>query len=138
MSTLKAKLMPTRFSEMSPLMAAIVGYVLGESFTTPEIAEITVGKSDNLVCTPKAARDRGFSIRCNSLCGSVNNVSKTLGFASNLIFIFSWYCRLSQCQTPQQRHNVAASDIRHNAMVLTQFRGPPFKGTSVFSPIRRK
>ena len=31
MSTLEAKLMPTRFDGMSPLMAAIVGYVLGES-----------------------------------------------------------------------------------------------------------
>ena len=34
---------------MSPLMAAIVGYVLGESYTTPEISEIMVGESDNLV-----------------------------------------------------------------------------------------
>jgi hypothetical protein len=31
MSALKAKLMPTRFDGMSPLMAAIVGYVLGEA-----------------------------------------------------------------------------------------------------------
>ena len=30
MSTLKAKLMLTRFDDISPLMAAIVGYVLGE------------------------------------------------------------------------------------------------------------
>jgi len=42
MSILKSKLKPTRFPGMSPLMAAIVGYVLGESFTTPEISEITV------------------------------------------------------------------------------------------------
>ncbi len=54
MSTLKAKLMPTRFDDMSPLMAAIVGYVLGEAYTTPEIAEITVGESDNLVYIRKA------------------------------------------------------------------------------------
>jgi hypothetical protein len=33
---------------MSPLMAAIVGYVLGESFTTPEIAEIVVSENENL------------------------------------------------------------------------------------------
>ena len=51
---LKIKLKPTRFSEMSPLMAAIVGYVLGESYTTPEISEITVGESDNLVYIRKA------------------------------------------------------------------------------------
>ena len=49
MSTLKAKLKPARFDGMSPLMAAIVGYVLGEAYTTPEIAEISVGESDNLV-----------------------------------------------------------------------------------------
>ena len=54
MSTLKAKLKPTRFPGMSPLMAAIVGYVLRESYTTPEIAEITVGESDNLVYIRKA------------------------------------------------------------------------------------
>ncbi len=42
MSTLKSKLKPTRFNGMSPLMAAIVGYVLGEAYTTPEIAEVTV------------------------------------------------------------------------------------------------
>ena len=54
MSTLKAKLMPTRFDGMSPLMAAIVGYVIGEAYTTPEIAEMTVGESDNLVYIRKA------------------------------------------------------------------------------------
>lgn len=43
------KLHPARFSEMSPLMAAIVGYVLGESFTTPSIAELTVSEQENLV-----------------------------------------------------------------------------------------
>ncbi len=46
----------------------------------------------------------GFSVRCNSLCGEVNNTAKTVCFASDLIFIFSWYCRLSQYQTPQKRH----------------------------------
>jgi len=41
MDTLKTKLNPTRFPGMSPMMAAIVGYVLSESFTDPAIAEIT-------------------------------------------------------------------------------------------------
>ncbi|MGC8560815.1 MAG: hypothetical protein ACP5O1_09065 [Phycisphaerae bacterium] len=54
MSTLKPKLNPTRFPDMSPLMAAIVGYVLGESYTTPEISEIMVGESDNLVYIRKS------------------------------------------------------------------------------------
>jgi hypothetical protein len=34
---------------MSPFMAAVVGYVLGESFTEPEIAEVTVSESENIV-----------------------------------------------------------------------------------------
>jgi hypothetical protein len=48
-STLSDKLHPTQFSEMSPLMGAIVGYVLGESFTEPTIAELTVSEQENLV-----------------------------------------------------------------------------------------
>jgi hypothetical protein len=48
-TTLIEKLHPARFSEMSPLMAAIVGYVLGESFTEPTIAELTVSEQENLV-----------------------------------------------------------------------------------------
>lgn len=34
---------------MSPFMAAIVGYVLGESFTEPTIAELTVSEQENIV-----------------------------------------------------------------------------------------
>jgi hypothetical protein len=48
-TSLTEKLHPARFSEMSPLMAAIVGYVLGESFTEPTIAELTVSELENLV-----------------------------------------------------------------------------------------
>ena len=48
-SSLKKKLHPDRFDGMSPLMAAIVGYVLGESFSTPEIAEIKVSETEDLV-----------------------------------------------------------------------------------------
>ena len=39
---------------MSPFMAAIVGYVLGESFTNPQIAEIAVSESENLVYIRRA------------------------------------------------------------------------------------
>jgi len=35
-------------------MAAVVGFVLGESFTNPEIAELTVSESENLVYIRKA------------------------------------------------------------------------------------
>jgi hypothetical protein len=48
-TSLTEKLHPARFSEMSPLMAAVVGYVLGESFTEPTIAELTVSELENLV-----------------------------------------------------------------------------------------
>jgi hypothetical protein len=49
MSDLANKLKPSRFDGMSPFMAAIVGYVVGESFTEPQIAEIAVSESENLV-----------------------------------------------------------------------------------------
>jgi hypothetical protein len=34
---------------MSPMMMAVVGYVLGKSYTTPEIAEIAVSEVENYV-----------------------------------------------------------------------------------------
>lgn len=39
--TLTDKLHPDRFSEMSGKMAAIVGYILGESWTRSEIAALS-------------------------------------------------------------------------------------------------
>src|SRR5688572_31127886 len=54
MSSLTEKLNPRRFPGMSPMMAAIVGYVLGESYTNPEIVEITVSENENLVYIRKA------------------------------------------------------------------------------------
>jgi hypothetical protein len=43
------KLHPARFSEMSPLMGAIVGYVLGEAFTKLTIAELVVNEAEGVV-----------------------------------------------------------------------------------------
>jgi len=54
MSELKNKLRPSRFAGMSPFMAAIVGYVFGESFTNPEIAEIAVSETENIVYVRQA------------------------------------------------------------------------------------
>ena len=48
------KLNPSRFPGMSPFMAAVVCYVLSESFTDPEIAEITVSETENLVYVRQA------------------------------------------------------------------------------------
>jgi hypothetical protein len=45
---LTQKLHPNRFSGMSTAMAAIVGFIIGERFTQPSIAEIVV-TSDGLV-----------------------------------------------------------------------------------------
>ena len=54
MPTLAEKLHPSRFSEMSPFMAAIVAYVLGEAWTEPAIAEITVSEAEDLVYVRQA------------------------------------------------------------------------------------
>jgi len=48
--TLADKLHPDRFSAMSGRMAAIVAYVLGESWTDPDIASLSV-TSDGFVTT---------------------------------------------------------------------------------------
>jgi hypothetical protein len=48
--TLTEKLHPERFSAMSGKMAAIVAYILGESWTEPEIAALSV-TSDGFVLT---------------------------------------------------------------------------------------
>ncbi len=49
MLSLVEKLHPNRFTEMSPFMAAIVGFVLGEPWTKPEIFEVTVSETENLL-----------------------------------------------------------------------------------------
>jgi hypothetical protein len=48
--TLTEKLNPDRFSEMSGKMAAIVAYILAESWTEPEITALSV-TSDGFVLT---------------------------------------------------------------------------------------
>ena len=45
---------PRRFPGMSPFMAAVVGFVLGDSFTEPEIEQITVSEVENLVYIRRA------------------------------------------------------------------------------------
>lgn len=56
--SLKQKLHPGRFTSMSPLMAAIVGYILGEAYTTPQIAEIAVSEAENYVHIRAAGSER--------------------------------------------------------------------------------
>ena len=47
--SLKRKLDPRRFPGMTPFMMAMLGYVLGEQYTKPEIEELVVSEGDNLV-----------------------------------------------------------------------------------------
>lgn len=46
---LSEKMDPGRFPGMSPLMAAVVGYVLGAPFTDPQIVEIAVSEVEGVV-----------------------------------------------------------------------------------------
>lgn len=62
MESLAKNLHPSRFTEMSPLMAAIVAYVLGESWTDPRIEEITVSETENFVYIRKAGA-AGLQVR---------------------------------------------------------------------------
>jgi hypothetical protein len=66
---LATKLDPKRYTAMSGKMAAIVGYVLGEAFTDPEIAEIVI-TSDNAAL----ARHEG-DVGCNAFLGSAGDLA---------------------------------------------------------------
>lgn len=55
----RIKLTPTRFPQMSPRMAAIVGCIVGETFTTPSLAELAI-TSDGLVLG-RASHDCGMN-----------------------------------------------------------------------------
>jgi hypothetical protein len=77
---LAQKLHPDRFTEMSPFMAAIVAYVLGESWTDPAVAEITVSEAEDLVYIRKVG-DVGFD-GIQSLTDLRNNFNRLLDAAS--------------------------------------------------------
>lgn len=78
-SELSRKLHPSRFPGMSPFMAAIVGYVLGESFTDPEIAEIKVSETENLVYVRQAGSARFEGLQ--SLVDLRNNWNRLIDVA---------------------------------------------------------
>jgi hypothetical protein len=48
-SNVVSKLDPQRFPNMSGFMMAIVGHILGEQFTTPELAEVCYVEAEDLV-----------------------------------------------------------------------------------------
>lgn len=64
---------------MSPFMAAIAGYVLGESWTDPQIAEIVVSEQENLVYVRKV-EGVGFD-GVHSLTDLRNNRNRLLDVA---------------------------------------------------------
>ncbi len=51
---------------MSPFMAAVVAYVLGESWTDPAIVEITVSEAEDLVYIRKAGSVGGLAEQLQS------------------------------------------------------------------------
>ena len=76
---LAQKLHPSRFTEMSPKMAAIVGYILGESWTEPEVAELAV-TGDGVVLA-RTDGDVGMSAWVGSAEDLDRNVSSLLAVA---------------------------------------------------------
>jgi hypothetical protein len=48
-ATLKKKLHPDRFTEMSPKMAAIVAYILDEGWTDPKLVEMVVTSDGHIL-----------------------------------------------------------------------------------------
>lgn len=79
MSELAQELHPDRFTEMSPFLAAITAYVLDESWTDPQIAEITVSETEDVVYVRKA-RAIGFD-GIHSLTDLRNNWNRLLDAA---------------------------------------------------------
>lgn len=77
--SLSAKLTPTCFTEMPPLTAAIVGYVLDEAFTEPTIAEMAVSEHENIVLSRQEGVARFESIQ--SLDDLRNNWNRLLDAA---------------------------------------------------------
>jgi hypothetical protein len=69
---LVAKLRPDRFSAISGKMAAIVGYILDESFTDPPISELVV-TSDGFVL----AQSEG-EVGANDMIGSEADLNRNL------------------------------------------------------------
>lgn len=70
--TLVRKLHPSRYTEMSPKMGAIVGCVLGEQFTEPQIAELVIDGTGTLL-----ARMLG-DIGANDIIGSSDDMERNV------------------------------------------------------------
>jgi hypothetical protein len=67
---LKKKLFPGRFSDMSGKMAAIVGYILGETYTNPSITDMAI-TSDGFVMAQQSG-----DIGMNDMIGDVSDLRR--------------------------------------------------------------
>lgn len=70
--SLTDKLNPNKFTAMSGKMAAILGYVLGESWTEPEIRELHVTVDGFLL-----ARRNG-DVGCNDFIGAMSDFTQNV------------------------------------------------------------
>lgn len=57
MTMLAQKLHPDRFTAMSPKMAAIVGYILGEAWTEPTIEDLNITSDEFVVALTSVGDD---------------------------------------------------------------------------------
>ncbi|MBK1632632.1 hypothetical protein CKO31_18170 [Thiohalocapsa halophila] len=81
---LRAKLHPSRFPSMSEQMSAIVGFVLGEAFTEPAIAELHLTPDGGVLAVPvTAAGERGQAAFIGAAVDLQANLSR-LGMAAGL------------------------------------------------------
>jgi hypothetical protein len=78
---LKTKLHPRRFSAMSPMMSAIVGFLVDEVYTTPTIEEIVVTTDGHVLARPQG--HAGCDSYLGMACDLVNNL-KNLFTAAEL------------------------------------------------------
>lgn len=76
--SLADKLWPNKFTGMSNKMAAILGYVLGETWTEPEIRELHITVDGYLL-----ARYNG-DIGCNDFIGSLFNFEQNRDLLFNV------------------------------------------------------
>ena len=70
--SLAKKLHPGRFPGMSGKMAAIVGYILGESWTEPEVFELAI-TSDGFVLAGQSG-----DVGCNDWVGSAQDLERNV------------------------------------------------------------
>ena len=98
--SLQAKRNPTRFPRMSPVMGAIVGYVVGAHFGDPPIADLMIVHDGAVLARPEGAiknqivgcyddliRNRQALLACAGLT-KVEHIEADCLFASKIGYLF--------------------------------------------------